>query len=306
MLYPDFDELIRLGQSASRLQILSGRQSMSAGPGDYASPLRGRGLAFHEVREYHFGDDIRSIDWRVTARTDKPHVKVFTEERERTVILCVDANATMRFGTRGTFKSVQAARATALLGGQANSRHDRVGSIVFGDVPKGIKYFPPVRSRQALWQTLKLLSLAAAPVAHNGPVSLETALRHVERIAPTGTLLLVIGDFQDTTQMLEKRLTNLRHTCDVVLIAINDPADRGIPAMETVVFEDQAGRTLTLDTDSRAGREAYARQWQESRERLENIAARRRIGIVDLHTDEDVYADLLRGLRRLNIGKAGR
>lgn len=305
MLYPDFDELIRLGRNAQRLQILSGRQSMSAGPGDYASPFRGRGLAFHEVREYHFGDDIRSIDWRVTARTDKPHVKVFTEERERTVILCVDANATMRFGTRGTFKSVQAARAAALLGWQANSRNDRVGSIVFGDVPKGIKYFPPVRSRQALWQTLKLLSLTA-PVANNGPVSLEAALRQVERVAPTGTLLLVIGDFQDTTEMLEKRLTNLRQTCDVVLIPINDPADRGIPAMETVVFEDQAGHKLTLDTDSRVGREAYARQWRENRERLEDIAARRRIGIVDLHTDKDVYADLLLGLRRVNIGKAGR
>jgi uncharacterized protein (DUF58 family) len=305
MLYPDFDELIRLGQNASRLKVLSGRQSMSAGPGDYASPFRGQGLAFHEVREYHFGDDIRSIDWRVTARTDKPHVKVFTEERERTVILCIDANSAMRFGTRGTFKSVQAARAAALLGWQANDRHDRVGCIVFGDVPKGIKYFAPVRSRQALWQTLKLLSQTTQS-ANSAPVSLETALKYVERIAPTGTLLLVIGEFPYATEMLEKRLTNLRRTCDVVLVPINDPADRGIPAMETVVFEDQTGLKLTLDTDSRIGREAYARQWRENRERLEDVAARRRIGIVDLHTDKDVYTDLLLGLRRLNIGKAER
>ncbi len=291
MLYPDFDELIRLGQNASRLQVLSGRQSMSAGSGDYVSPFRGQGLAFHEVREYHFGDDIRSIDWRVTARTDKPHVKVFTEERERTVILCIDANSAMRFGTRGTFKSVQAARAAALLGWQANDRNDRVGSIVFGDVPKGIKYFAPARSRQALWQTLKLLSLTTQG-ANSAPVTLETALKYAERIAPTGTLLLVICDFPYATEMLEKRLTNLRRTCDVVLIPIDDPADRGIPAMETVVFEDQAGLKLTLDTDSRIGREAYARQWRENRKRLEDIAARRRIGIVDLHTDKDVYTDL--------------
>src|SRR5271156_6307745 len=134
MLYPDFNELMQLGQKASRLQIVSGRRSMAAGSGDYASPFRGQGLSFHEVREYRFGDDIRSIDWRVTARTDKPYVKVFTEERERTVILCVDTNAAMRFGTRGTFKSVQAARAAALLGSQASSSNDRVGCLLFGDV----------------------------------------------------------------------------------------------------------------------------------------------------------------------------
>src|SRR5271170_5744589 len=158
MLYPDFNELIRLGKRASRLQILSGRSSTTAGSGDYASPFRGQGLAFHEVREYRFGDDIRSIDWRVTARTDKAHVKIFTEKRERTVILCVDANAAMRFGTRGTFKSVQAARAAALLGGQACSSNDRVGCLVFGDVADGMQFFTPMRSRRALWQALKLLS----------------------------------------------------------------------------------------------------------------------------------------------------
>ncbi len=178
-------------------------------------------------------------------------------------------------------------------------------AIVFGDVPQGIKYFTPVRSRQALWQTLKLLSRTTQGV-NNAPVSPETALKYLERVVPTGALVLVIGDFQYATEMLERRLGNLRRTCDVVLIVVNDPADREIPAMETVIFEDAVGHKLTLNTDSRAGREAYARQWRENRNRLEDIAARRRTGIVDLHTDKDVYADLLLGLRHLNIGKAGR
>ena len=302
MLYPDFDELIRLGQRASRLQILSARSSATAGSGDYASPFRGQGLAFHEVREYRFGDDIRSIDWRVTARTDKPHVKVFTEERERTVILCVDANAAMRFGTRGTFKSVQIARAVALLGWQANSSNDRVGCLVFGDVPSGLQFFAPARSRNALWPTLKLLS-QTTQAAHPTAVPTETALKYLERVAPTGSLLIAIGDFQSPTEMLEKRIGNLRRTCDVMLIAVNDPADREIPAMETVVFDDDAGHKLTLDTDSATAREAYAQQWRESRKRFEDMAMRRGVGIVDLHTDKDVYADLLLGVRRLNIGK---
>ncbi|HEY5337882.1 MAG TPA: DUF58 domain-containing protein, partial [Rhizomicrobium sp.] len=212
MLYPDFNELIQLGQKASRLQILSNRLSMTAGSGEYASPFRGQGLEFHEVREYRFGDDIRSIDWRVTARTEKTHVKVFTEERERTVILCVDANAAMRFGTRGTFKSVQVARAAALLGWQANGSNDRVGCLVFGDVPDGLQFFAPARSRKSLWLALKLLSQPAQG-AHQATVPPEAALKYLERVTPNGSLLLVIGDFQPVTETLEKRLGNLRRTC---------------------------------------------------------------------------------------------
>lgn len=305
MLYPDFNELILLGQKAARLKISSGRQSQAAGSGDYASPFRGQGLEFHEVREYQFGDDIRSIDWRVTARTDKPYVKVFTEERERTVVLCIDANAAMRFGTRGTFKSVQAARATALLGWHANGSHDRVGCIVFGDVPEGIQFFAPARSKRALWQTLKLLSDATTG-AYGTPVEQEMALKYLEGVMPTRALLIVISDFQNATDAMEKRLGNLRRTCDVVLIAVNDPADRELPAMETVIFEDRAGRKLVLDTDYDVGREAYQQQWRENRKRLEDIASRRNIGIIDLHTNSDVFTDLLLGLRRLDVGKSRR
>jgi len=305
MLHPDFNELVKLGKTASRLQIISGKSSIIAGSGEYASPFRGRGLEFHEVREYRFGDDIRSIDWRVTARTDKPHVKVFTEERERTVILCVDASAAMRFGTRGTFKSVQIARATAVFGWQANGSNDSVGCLVFGDVPDGLQYFSPVRTRKSLWLALKLLSKKTQGV-HPARVPPEAALKYLERVAPTGSLLLVIGDFQPVTEMLEKRIGNLRRTCDVVLLAVNDPADREIPAMATVVFEDGAGRKLALDTDDQASRDAYAQQWRDSRKQLEDMAVRRGVGIVDLHTDKDVNADLLFGVRRLNIGKARR
>jgi uncharacterized protein (DUF58 family) len=305
MLYPDFDEMIRLGRKASSLQILSGRQSAATGSGEYASPFRGQGLAFREVREYRFGDDIRSIDWRVTARTDKPHVKVFTEERERTVILCIDANAAMRFGTRGTFKSVQTARAAALLGWRANSSNDRVGCVIFGDVQNGIKFFCPTRSRQSLWKALKFLSQPLHG-AHATMVPPEVALKYLERAAPTGSLLLMIGDFQTVTEMLEKRLGNLQRSCNIVLIAVNDPADWEMPAMDTVIFDDARGGKLALDTNSRAGREAYARQWRENRKRFEDMATRRGIGIVDLHTNQDVCTDLLLGLRRLNMSNPKR
>jgi uncharacterized protein (DUF58 family) len=305
VLYPDFDELVALRNKASRLLLASGRQSMAIASGDYTSPFRGQGLAFHEVREYRPGDDIRSIEWRVTARTDKPHVKVFVEERERTVILCIDANASMRFGTRGTFKSVQAARAAALLGWHANGRNDRVGCMVFGDVPEGMQLFAPRRSRQALWQALKLLSQKAHGV-HKAQVPLETALNHLERGAPTGSLIVVIGDFYQSTETLERQLSNLHRRCDIVLVAINDPADREIPSMGTVIFADDTGRKLVFHSGSHEAREAYARQWSENRKQFEDIAKRRNIGIVDLHTGKDIYTDLQLGLRRLSGGNGRR
>ena len=304
MLYPDFAELVALKSKASRLLLGSGRQSMAIAPGDYTSPFRGQGLAFHEVREYRAGDDIRSIDWRVTARTDKPHVKVFVEERERTVILCIDANASMRFGTRGTFKSIQAARAAALLGWHANGRNDRVGCIVFGDVQDGTQSFAPKRSRQSLWQAFKLLSQQTHGV-HKAQVPLQVALAQLERGAPTGSLILIISDFNESTGLDERQLGNLRRRSDIVLVAINDPADREIPAMGTVILTDAAGHRLVFHSDGKAARETYEKQWTENRRRFEDIARRQKIGIVDLHTEKDIHKDLYLGLRRLGGGSAG-
>src|SRR4051812_16335561 len=228
MLYPDFEELVALAQKAKRLRVVAARKATAPSSGSRASPFRRHGMEFHEVREYRVGDDIRSLDWRVTARTDRPHVKVFVEERERAVLLCIDANRTMRFGTRRTFKSVQAARAAALLGWQAAGMADRVGCIVFGDVPDGMQVFMPKRSRQGLWQTLKLLSDTRLG-AHPTPVPLEDALRQTARIMTSGALVFVISDFQNVTQALEKGLAQLRTLCDVVLLPINDPADAEIP-----------------------------------------------------------------------------
>jgi len=303
VLFPDFAELVALKSRAPHLLLGSDRQSLAIASGDYTSPFRGQGLAFHEVREYRPGDDIRSIDWRVTARTDKPHVKVFVEERERTVILCVDANASMRFGTRGTFKSIQAARAGALLGWHANGRNDRVGCIVFGDVPDGMQFFTPRRSRQALWQTLKLLSQQVTGV-HKEPVPLEAALAHLERGAPTGSLVTIVSDFLESNGTLEKALGNLHRRCDIVLVAVQDPADRKIPDMGTIIFADDAGHKLAFPSGSPEMRDAYEKQWNENRGQLETIARRRNIGIVDLHTGKDVYMDLQLGLRRLGSGSA--
>jgi uncharacterized protein (DUF58 family) len=299
MLYPDFNELLRLSELSPRLRLHASQRTLNLAAGDYVSPFRGQGLEFHEVREYRPGDDVRNIDWRVTARTNRPHLKTFTQERERSVLLAVDANAGMRYGTRGTFKSVQAARAAALLGWKAHGGNDRVGAVVYGDVAEGTQWFPPSRSKRALWKALKLL---CAPVteAASKPIALERVLGELERGAPTGALIFIVSDFYDVTETLEKLLANLRRRCDIVLVAVQDPIDRAIVPLEDVIFTDAEGRKLRVSTLAPEAREAYARQWRENRMKLEDIAARRRIGIVDVHTEHDVTTDLRNGLRLLD------
>ncbi|MES9868803.1 MAG: DUF58 domain-containing protein, partial [Sedimenticola sp.] len=157
-LTPRLDDLLELRHQAHSLGIASHHLVNTSFSGLYASVFRGTGLDFEEVRAYREGDDIRNMDWKVTARTNNPHLKIFREERERSVVLCVDQGPHMSFGTRGTFKSVQAARAAALLGWAANGLNDRVGGLLFGDTSEGLKHFRPTKDRRALWRLLKTLS----------------------------------------------------------------------------------------------------------------------------------------------------
>lgn len=160
MLYPDLNDLVRFGDLKVHLMHPSCRSVKSKMSGGHRSSFRGQGLEFDSVREYVPGDDIRNIDWRVTARTGSPHLKIFKEERERSVVICVDMNATMRFGTRNTFKSVQAARIAALLGWSAIASQDRVSACFFGDIPEAIQFFGPKRTGKSFCSLLKVLAIS--------------------------------------------------------------------------------------------------------------------------------------------------
>ncbi|HVY55535.1 MAG TPA: DUF58 domain-containing protein, partial [Thermodesulfobacteriota bacterium] len=266
MLYPDFQELLKLGYRASKLNLMSRRKVRSIVSGDHRSPFRGKGLEFEEVREYTPGDDVRSIDWRVTARTGTPHLKLYAEERERSVLICTDVNDTMRFGTRGTFKSVQAARAAALLGWTASRENNRVGGTFFGNVPGGMIFLDPARTRRSLWRMLK--QLCDRNNHFNEPVSLEEHLRYLDKAVPSGSLVFIISDFINITDNLKKRLSNLHRKADVILVAVNDPADRQMPKAGPLIFRDGGAGTVTVDTSDKNGGKAYERLWAEKRRRL--------------------------------------
>lgn len=295
MLYPDFEELLKLGYKAGRLELTSRRKVKSIVSGDHRSPFRGKGLEFEEVREYVAGDDVRNIDWRVTARTGRAHLKLFSEERERSVIICTDMNIAMRFGTRGTFKSIQAARAAALLGWSASLENNRVGGSFFGNVPNGMLFVDPSRSRRSLWHMLK--TLCDREDHHPAEVTLEEHLRYLSKAVPSGALVFIISDFLAFTDDLKKRLSELHRRANVVLVSVNDPADAHLPQAGPVSFAS-ASAELAIDTSDKKGQQAYDRQWQQNRRQLENIVNSLGLGYVALTTPGDVYADLVAGLKR--------
>ncbi len=297
MLYPDFNELVGLKSKVSNLVLSSRRTTLSNSMGDNISPFRGQGMEFEEVREYSAGDDIRSIDWRVTARTGKAHTKVFKEERERSVILCIDVNDYMRFGTKTTFKSIQAAKIAAMLGWRANSNNDRVGSCLFGG-ESGLKYFSPKRSRKSLLAMFKQLSSIAE--YKQKITTLEDMLSHINKAAPTGSLIYIISDFSIIGKNLEHSLTNLKKRCDVILIAVDDIADKIIPPVGTLLFSNDDEK-LYVNTDSIDGRSNYTKLWQQTRKNIQNIASNINTSIIEISTDEDPYYSLVLNLR--NIGR---
>ncbi len=297
-LKPVLDDLLELRHQAHALGMASHHLVNSSFAGLYASVFRGQGLNFEEVREYQEGDDIRNMDWKVTARTGEPHLKVFREERERSVMLCVDKGSHMNFGTRGTFKSIQAARAAALLGWAANHQHDRVGGLLFADAHQENQWFRATKDRRALWRLLQALTLE--PVESTSPTGeqLPDILRKASRGIGTGGLVFVIADFNRPWEGLKKALSQLCQHHSVVLVPVDDPADRELPDMGQVLFRDTRGELLSIDTASSKGRAAYTRAWEMRRQQLQQMAAGLGIAVIPVATNKDVHKALMHGLER--------
>jgi uncharacterized protein (DUF58 family) len=299
---PRIDDLLELRHQAHTLGLASHHLVNSNFSGLYASIFRGSGLNFEEVREYREGDDIRNMDWKVTARTNLPHLKMFREERERSVVFCVDNGPHMSFGTRGTFKSVQTARATALLGWAANRQQDRVGGLLFGDPGKRLEYLRPSRGRRALWRLLH----AMTEPAEYGPSdegALIAALQRADRGANTGSVIFVIADFNHNLEGLERTLGSLIQRHAVVLLPVDDPADQVIPEMGPMVFLGPDGELVEIDTSDRGAREEYTQAWHARRDLLLALANRLNIIVLPIRTDEDIHITLLRDLRRYASGR---
>lgn len=297
MLYPDFNDLVAFKDRKLNLRHAAPRSVRSSFVGNTRSPFRGQGLEFDSVREYVPGDDIRNIDWRVTARTGSPHLKIFNEERERHRILCVDMNASMRFGTRKTFKSVQAAKVAAILGWQGLSEHDSVSTFLFGDVPDGIQLFAPKKTRKSFCSMLKMLS---EPFTEEHFVPMGEALKRMTQSVHTGSLIYFISDFLHLDQPFKPdALSRINKRCEVIFIAVNDPADRALFPVGTFAFCKDRSEKVYVNTDSLSGRRTYADLWKENRERLYEITTAFKIPLIELTTESDLHRELVLGLKSI-------
>lgn len=241
-IHTDLAHLRSLERRARALTFLPRQPAHSVLNGRHASRLRGRGLNFEELRDYLPGDDVRNIDWKVTARTGRPHVRVMTEERDRPAMIVVDQRMSMFFGSQLNMKSVTAAEAAALAAFRILDQGDRVGGIVFGD--RVVAEVRPQRTHAALDRFLAALAeangLLAADAPAVEPLGLTRVLRAVTRIAPRNHLVIVLSDFDGIDDETDRVVSGLARRNDLVLVAVTDPLAGELPAGLRLVVSDGA------------------------------------------------------------------
>ncbi len=262
--------------------------------GEYHSAFKGRGMVFSEVRPYQYGDDVRQIDWNVTARTGDPHIKVFEEEREQTLMLVVDISPSGRFGSRRR-KLDLITELCAVLAFSAVRNQDKVGLLLFSDRIEHV--VPPRKGRSHVLRLIR--DLYAVQPAGTG-TDIAGALGYANRILNRRSIFILASDFQAPDFDHALRVTNRKH--DLVTLHLYDPLERTLPDMGIVPLRDpETGRSITVDTSSAAFRNAFSRQQEAAFAALQDRFRRQRIDSIALGTHES-YIDPLRQffLRRAN------
>ena len=279
-----------------RLEIRSRHLVQDLFAGQSESIFKGRGVEFEEVRPYVPGDEVRDIDWNVTARLGEPYVKRFVEERELTVMLAVDVSRSMRFGTAGAEKRELAAELCAVLGFAAVRNNDRVGLVLAGE---RVEHFvPPARGRTHLLRLLRDV-LGAEPASGT---RLGEGTRFLLRTLRRRSLVFWLSDFDDTIDVHDWRVLARRH--DVVAMALRDPRDETLPAVGWVELEDlERGRRVLVNTGSRGLRERYAREALQRRKALEDSLRQAHCPLLELRTDQPYMPVLIRHFSRVRRGR---
>ena len=289
-VYVQLDELAKLQHKASGFSFLPKQPIHSVLSGRHSSKLRGRGLNFEELRNYLPGDDTRHIDWKVTARTRTPYVRVYTEEKDRTVWLLVDQRVSMFFGSSKRMKSVVAAEVAALSAWRVLSVGDRVGALVFND--SDISVIPPHRSRERVMQILKQVvgknqALSADTGLKPDPGKLNQALKQVSLMARHDCLVCLITDGNGLNSETRKHITRLAEHNDVLTAFIYDPLEKDMPAAGLLRFADGEGQ-LEADTSNRKLRRSFQNEFEQKLEWMQSASRRFSIPLLPLHTASPV------------------
>lgn len=288
--------LIGLNRDARSLPLISNSVKAQMA-GGHLSAFRGRGMEYHESRPYQPGDDIRAIDWRVTARSGRTHTKVYREERERPVLLWLDLSRSMFFGTQTCFKSVLASKLAALLAWSSVQHGDRVGYLVFSE-QQHIEFRPGRGKRSALHFIQQLVAHPAWDMAADdgrGQESGVKALMRLRQVTRPGSLVILLSDFRFLDADCRGQLVELARHNDVVMIHTYDPLERMLPQAGYYRVTDGSS-SIDIDTSSNNVREQYSERYDQQQQALQRLCNELGLFMIDIATDDDMLVELKSGL----------
>lgn len=282
-------EASELLKKVRKIEIKTKGLSRNIFAGEYHSAFKGRGMAFSEVREYQFGDDIRNIDWNVTARYGHPFIKIFEEERELTVMLLVDVSGSRDFGTVERMKKNVIIEIAAILSFSAISNNDKIGVIFFSDQIE--KFIPPKKGRTHTLRIIREL-IEFEPVSRKTDISV--ALRYLTNAMKRRVTAFIISDLMDNPASMEQALSIANNKHDMVGLRIYDEREAELPAVGMIKFKDaETGEYLWVDSSSRNVRETYRRHWSERNKQLDNLLKKTGLDYVNISTREDYVKSLV-------------
>lgn len=271
-----------------KIEIKARGLSQNIFAGQYHSAFKGKGMAFSEVREYQFGDDVRDIDWNVTARFHHPYVKVFEEERELTVMLLIDVSGSLDFGTTQQMKRQLATEIAATIAFSAIENNDKIGVIFFSDRIE--KYIPPKNGRKHILYIIREM-LDFHPKSTRTDIGM--AMAYLTRVMKRHCTSFIISDFYDREDFTkEMEIANRKH--DVVAIQVYDPRAKQLPDVGLLkVMDAETGHEMYIDTSSKKLRQAHTRYWMEREDTLNTVFAKSRIDWTAIATNEDFTKALM-------------
>ena len=273
-------------KKVKKIQLKIARMSTDVLSGSYISAFKGSGVEFDEVREYIPGDDIRSIDWNVTARSGTPFIKRYVEERELTMILMVDLSASERFGSGTALKSELAAEIAALLAFLAIKNNDKVGLLIFSDTCE--KYIAPQKGRGHVLRVIREI-LGYEP--HSTGTNIAQALNFINKVTNHRSIIFLLSDFLDTE--FEGAIKSLAKKHDLVTVRLTDPRELELPALGLMEFEDnETGKRVLLDTSAPSVRQQVQNAVLERNENVSRIFKNNKIDMIEIATDQSYLEPL--------------
>ena len=280
-----------------RIEIKTRGLSNDIFAGKYHSAFKGRGMAFSEVREYRVGDDVRDIEWNVTARSRQPNIKIYEEERELTMMLLIDVSGSRMFGTTEKLKKNTITEIAAVLAFSAAQNNDKVGCIFFSDRVE--KFIPPKKGRAHVLMIIKEL-ISFMP--ENNGTDISEGLRYLTNILKKRSTAFVLSDFMDTADghaRFEDALKIASGKHDMVGIRVYDRREQQLPDVGILELKDaETGEKVWVDTASRAVRDAYARNWEQTSALIDSSLKRCRVDNVKIATGEDYVTSLMKLFKR--------